>query len=193
MIVGRLLACVCGDFKEKTVNKHLTGNKLDASRYDKLWDILQSEPPRAAAIISAAYIDNLLDEILKRRLVDEGEFRKIGNLTFSRRISLCYLIGAFSKEIKEDLDLIEKIRNYFAHDIEINSFDERKIADKCRELKYISYLKKGLTIFPRFDDKHIFGPRDRFVIASTSYMNILLMRIMSIEKLEEGPKAWREQ
>lgn|SRR4030042_324153 len=171
----------------------LTENDLDAARYGNLLNTLQDKTPRASAILGAAYIDNLLNELLKRRLVDDGEFKDIENLTFNRRISLCYLVGIFSKEIKEDLETIAEIRNDFAHNIEINSFDEEMIADKCHKLKYIDYLEKGLTIFPKIDDRHNFSPWDRFILASISYMNILHLRIMSIERIKEGPKAWQEK
>ena len=49
----------------------------------------------------------------------------LGN--FKTKISLVYLLGIVNKEMYQDLSAINKIRNYFAHRLEIKRLDQHPI------------------------------------------------------------------
>lgn len=96
---------------------------------------------RSIAIVGATFLEMVLDHILLAFLPeDEKEVTKLmdynqplGN--FSNKITMCYCLGLIDKTIKEDLTLVRKIRNKFAHDMVVG-FDEEPIQSWCRELQW---------------------------------------------------------
>jgi len=130
----------------------LDDSGFDKERLQKFFNEFQLESPRACAILTCAYLDNLLNELLRRRLVEDKElFKKIDGMTFEQRIDLCYLSGSLSKEEKEDLHLLRKIRNDFAHDININNFKKSDIRAKCEKLWIPKFLGKRAPGFIGID------------------------------------------
>jgi len=115
---------------------------------------INKESDRGAAIISNAYIEDLLQKILKKRLIDgeNGEIaNKIVNLRVEQLISLCYATGALTKEEKKDLNALNRIRNGFAHIREIIDFNNGKISKLCKDNLRELGFKKELTIRQKFD------------------------------------------
>ncbi len=97
-------------------------------------ELLQSEissiSDRACAIVCSAYLDDLLESIIFSFLTNASatQNRQLtsqnGPLsTFSSKIVLAYRLGLISKKEFDDLNLVRKIRNLFAHDLNSNSFD----------------------------------------------------------------------
>ncbi len=103
-------------------------------RYDEASD-------RAVAIVGPAFLDTLLEHILINFLIeDENEVEKLLQCdqplgTYGNRIIFAYCLGLISKTIRDDLRLIGKIRNRFAHDL-YASFDDEKIRLWCLSLKW---------------------------------------------------------
>ena len=88
---------------------------------------------RAAAIVSASFVENNLALALIaifRRLRNEEEkhiFENRGILSdFAGKIVLGYAIEIYESLAKLDLDNIRRIRNKFAHDLEVRDFDHRR-------------------------------------------------------------------
>ena len=78
---------------------------------------------RAVAILGGTFLEMALEHIL-RAYLPEGEkevnglFETNGPMaTFSNKISLCFCLGLIDVVIKDDLTLVRKIRNRFAHDL----------------------------------------------------------------------------
>ncbi len=91
-------------------------------------------------------LDDSLRQILTNFLVkDEKEskendiklFENIGGpfSTFSARIQASYRLGLISKTEKDELDLIRDIRNKFAHQVELSSFDDEWTKNQCYKLR----------------------------------------------------------
>lgn len=101
---------------------------------------MENESDRGAVIVSAALIDEILLEILKKRLLpspkpDNDELFKNGSLTdFGARVHLAYRIGLIRKQVKESLLRIARIRNAFAHISDHEGFDNQTTQDHIREL-----------------------------------------------------------
>ena len=53
---------------------------------------------------------------------------------FGAKVDLGYLIGLYSKKAHKELNTIRRIRNDFAHQLELNSFDRDDIRDRCEDL-----------------------------------------------------------
>lgn len=96
---------------------------------------------RSIAIVGGTFLELALDHILRAFLPEEDkevnklfEFNNaLGN--FSNKITMVYSLGLIDKLIKDDLHLVRKIRNEFAHDL-YASFENQKIAQLCKNLKW---------------------------------------------------------
>ncbi|MNW32879.1 mannitol repressor protein [compost metagenome] len=103
---------------------------------------LDKETDRGCALMAAAFLDELLKELLQNTFVDDPDsykdlFTGTGGLaTFSSRIELSYLLGLIPPRLRRDLHIIRKIRNDFAHSMKIIDFNHPPIASRCRELHY---------------------------------------------------------
>ena len=101
---------------------------------------LSSETDRGCALMAGAYLDDQLQRLLRRSLVDDkvvsdkllGGFGPLG--TFSARIDFCYALGLLSPMATRDLHLIRKIRNEFGHTATPLTFDCPSISARCTEL-----------------------------------------------------------
>jgi hypothetical protein len=97
----------------------------------------QHESDRAAGVLGPAFIDDLLRELLLGRVVDArhadenllGANRPLGS--FSSRIDVAHAFGLISTADRQDLHLIRKVRNKFAHLSARITFRSAPIAEWC--------------------------------------------------------------
>ena len=115
---------------------------------------------RTKSIVAAAYIENdlalallarlrLLDEA-GQKLLFEKEHSPLG--TFSKMIDMGWALNLYDVAVWDDLHRIRKVRNEFAHNLHVRSFDDREVRKHCDGLKGIKRLE------PR---KHQTKPRTR--------------------------------
>jgi hypothetical protein len=109
-------------------------------------DRLQHEDDdRAAIAVAGSLVEHALQLAIGCRLrpaatkseedvlfVDSGVFG-----TFSENIWVAYFLKVIGQKARQELDLIRKIRNQAAHDMNPISFNEPgPIADRCKELQF---------------------------------------------------------
>jgi hypothetical protein len=125
----------------------ITGKALE--RYFALNDALiefsllfqDEKSERAAAIVGAAFLDTQLEHILTSFFVEDE--REVGKLlkterpigTHGGRTSLAYCLGLIGPIVRDDLRLVGKIRNRFAHDLNA-SFEKDPVRNWCLLLKW---------------------------------------------------------
>jgi len=123
----------------------------EAERYFEFLDILREfdklftfneKDDRNIVIMGASFLEMALMHVLRAFLPeDDKEVEKLFNssngalATFSSKISMAYALGLMDKIVKDDLHLIRKIRNEFAHNLVV-TFDDKKIADWCKSLQW---------------------------------------------------------
>ena len=96
---------------------------------------------RAAAIVGAAFLEELLVELLRDFFVDDRSsdksiFKGYGFLSsFSSKIDLAYRLGLLSKSEHQRLHAIRSIRNEFAHNLSKISFFDPDIQIKCEKIE----------------------------------------------------------
>lgn len=101
------------------------------SEYAKLFDY-EEKNDRAIAIVGATFLEILLEHILWAFLIDdEKEVTELLQYdqplgTFSGKIRMTYCLGLIYKPVRDDLHLVRKIRNEFAHNL-YASFEGEKI------------------------------------------------------------------
>jgi DNA-binding MltR family transcriptional regulator len=104
---------------------------------------MHTQGDRSVAIVGAAYLDTVLELLLRNFLVeDENALGKLFDQdrplsTFSARINMSYCLGLLTRSEYRELDLIRQIRNHFAHQLHGVAFDDPVISDKCRALSLI--------------------------------------------------------
>lgn len=111
----------------------------NGDRIIRFAETLQAESDRGCALVSAAYLDESLKQLLLKSFVEDKLSEKILEhelQPFSLRIDIAFLLGALNKIAHRDLHLIRKIRNEFGHNADPITFEHPQIKDRCLELKY---------------------------------------------------------
>jgi len=85
-------------------------NGLHAIEFEAFYEEFVSDSDRAAVVLGAAKIDDILARILSARLVRCVDEK-------SDELLNAFRLGLISKEFRRSLHLIRKIRNTFAHDL----------------------------------------------------------------------------
>lgn len=110
---------------------------------------------RATAIVGAAQLDYLLEQVLRHNMIAKPEkslFEAYGPLSsFSAKIDLARSLGILTKGEASDLHRIRKIRNVFAHSLHEVSFRDRAIQAHIHQIQVRAATILGKKGAPRFD------------------------------------------
>lgn len=165
-------------------------------------DELQGESHRAAAIVGAAILDELLGELIGNYLVDDETERKrllsprdvMAPLSgFSSRITGAYMLGLIDEKALKELRRINKVRPRFAHEPEGMTFENALVVGQIENLEtpdeITEVTARTLEIpMPEPD------PRLRFIWAVTMMVRYIRSRIEihEDERLDPAPAFWIE-
>ena len=157
---------------------------LDEYKWEAFYEELQSESPRAAAIISGAFLDSLLRDLIASFMIenDKAVDELLGsdkNLetplsSFGARIKTAYCLGLISKLEYHDLNLVKKVRNRFAHKLHGYTFKNEEIQGFCCKLQSPKILEGGpIKIVP--------SHRDRYILTVSILLSQLGLKILGIQ------------
>ena len=141
---------------QEHVNRLSKGTKAES--LGKIIDFrktITAESDRGCALMAAAYIDEMLKDLLDAYFVDDSTVSKrlLGNSgglsSFSARIDISYALGLLPKNIMRDLSILRKIRNDFAHVSSPVSFTDEAMVSRCLELK-CAFVPKEFDARSRF-------------------------------------------
>jgi hypothetical protein len=129
--------------------KHLTRRRIGGK--DVLSAMLAAplnEDDRSVAISACALVEFSLEKALKLRLRRmtkvEQESLFDGNAplaTFSAKIKMGYALGIYGKEMRHDLETVNRIRNVFAHSVQEVTFKNRRIVNAIYGMHVIKPLE----------------------------------------------------
>jgi mannitol operon repressor len=144
-----------------------------------------NESPRGKVLISTDYLEQMLKEILssfllKDRVVEdlfEGGNAPLG--TFSSRSKLAFTLGLISEIEFQDIDLIRRIRNDFAHDVKA-SFENDAVKSRCSQLRHK---------VP--DDKGKVSAEGQFTAAATGLLLNLVNRAAYVSEARRSYGNWK--
>ncbi len=162
--------------------------------FHQIVESYKQESDRSAAILTASFLEEILEKAIRDFLIEDQFvdtlFKGHSPLsTFSAKIDSAYALGLITKDMKRDLDTIRKIRNYFAHNWNVVSFDDSPVSDFCRNLKinantfYEKTLDGKLVKNPkakRNEDGLILGNDRDFFDFKTQYLNTISTLMSSI-------------
>lgn len=126
----------CEGFLRRTNNLR----EEDINSISEFLEYFQKETDRGAALIGAAMIDTRLERILDMCLLDnkskkgifEGPNAVLGN--FHSKIIMCHLLGFITDKEANEIQIIRRIRNEFAHQLDNISFFSQPVTDYCLQL-----------------------------------------------------------
>ena len=122
--------------------------KKGSEKAMSLLDSLSKESDRGLALLATAYIDKAMEELLVAFFLNDKKicksiFEGYSPLaTFSSKIDISFLCGLIPVKAKQDLHLIRKIRNEFAHYPSEITFESAKIDKLCNQLYYDIFIGK---------------------------------------------------
>ncbi len=159
---------------------------------------------KSKAVSLPVTLENLLEQLLRSHMRPDpktlGEmFRPSGSLgSFGARVKMAYVLGYLDHSVQRDFLTIGKIRNAFAHRIEIKTFEHS-------EVKTLIDSLHAKTIFQQIADT---TPGDKFeaVLKQFIYFRavtpeeiyretirlycMILLHVISIKRQEPLPPGW---
>ena len=148
---------------------------------------LQRETDRGLPLVAAALIDEKLFDALQsflclgkaaERLLS-GPNAPLG--TFSARIEACFALGLIDEFEYQEISLIRKIRNVFAHSKHGLSFGNDKVLGLCTSFK---------SDLPQGSDYPVNEARFRFMNATVCLVLRLYYRGAWVAQERRQPKVW---
>jgi hypothetical protein len=138
-------------------------------RHQRIIREIENSADRAAGIVAAALLEDMLTECLKRRLKKgdratsflSGEGGAVGS--FGAKITLGFLLGIYDDRTRQNLTLISKVRNYFAHESKEVKFERGDALKHCNELQSNLPLMLKLGIIRPGEKLPTRGARDHFM------------------------------
>jgi hypothetical protein len=108
---------------------------------------MDSADDRTAAIVGLAFLENNLALAIMSRLrdMDETEQKDLFDEPlsllggFSAKVEIGYALNIFGKSVRSDLKRLNRIRNRFAHYLEVRNFDHPEVSKFCDDLIYPTF------------------------------------------------------
>lgn len=114
-------------------------HELHLFDWNKMIDSFHKESDRGAAVLVGGFVESYLGIYLQSLVIDakvaDDLFQAVGPLSsFSQRIAVARAFGFISKGDYDDLNLIRRIRNHFAHHPLDASFSASPVAQLATRL-----------------------------------------------------------
>jgi len=157
---------------------------------------------RSTAILVAALIDSALSDLIEAELLTSlGEedaikplYERDGALsTFFSKIHLGYAMSLYDDKVRDDLEVIRRVRNSFSHVRRSINFNTPEIVEECRKLRTMNdHTHEVYKIFDR-EGRYDFDEltnRSRFVLTGLSiWLHLMVHAAATHKKFLEAMKA----
>ncbi len=156
---------------------------------DAIFEELKTENARALITVGGSLVEYALECCILTRLRQPQNNTEANELfsdngvmgTFREKIWMAYYLKVVGPITRQDIDLIRRIRNEAAHNMNPISFETPEIADRCRRL----YINKDTDFATRNSTDY----RGMFELAVRFYATNLFMR--SGEQTAEIAEAFK--
>jgi DNA-binding MltR family transcriptional regulator len=168
-----------------------------------LYEVLNTESDLACVLIATSYLDYALASLLRRHFIESSLVDKLldpprGSISsFASRCDLTYCLGLISKSFYQNLEIVGKIRNSFAHSYLCLSLGDTEIAPLIDSL-IPPTVHQTITILGN-QAKHE-GPapmpltgsvRDKFNLIIVMMVNSLLLTGLAMKHREKKTSGWQ--
>ena len=117
------------------LDKSLDNNErfvINARNYNRL---VEGKTNRELIIISVSILENILDEILKEKLVKTGNSKiQIPKISYITKVDLCYKMKFFQSSLHKTLQLYGVLVDDFTRKDSLNSFNELTVQTNILKL-----------------------------------------------------------
>jgi DNA-binding MltR family transcriptional regulator len=164
-----------------------THRTMPMARYEpkdimNILDELKRENDRAVAIVGSSLVEYGLEQAIKAALrpfdpeKEKPDLDRLFGINgifsgMSAKVLGAYALQIIGPRTRRDLELINKIRNEFAHDMNPLKFYDQNIASRCKEIKLTE------TSNPAKANDH----RGIFLLAIHIYSSALILRLVKDE------------
>jgi DNA-binding MltR family transcriptional regulator len=98
------------------------------------------ESDRSVVILAGSFLEQVLEKYLLKKFVDSPSVTKLFTgysplATFAAKIDIAFAIGLLPVHVYEDLKVIKKLRNIFAHEADVLNFESSRVCDICSNLQ----------------------------------------------------------
>lgn len=159
---------------------------------------LHAESDRGMALSGTAYLDDRLGKLIQSYLTtDTKDVRLIWDATaplgtFSARIAMTRALGLISQKERDELNMLRKVRNLFAHNFKQKMDDPVVVSTmgNFRELTNVTWSDMATLLDVEFAET----PRDRFFHAVMRLAHQLDVRkyVIDDEGLRLEPIDWHD-
>lgn len=117
---------------------------------------LDGESDRASAVVCGAWIEESLEILVRRRLVQDAADPLFGGAygpltTFAAKIDIARALGLISQTEAEDMHQVRKIRNAFSHSLAPLVYGEAPVVDHIKNMRHRGSAITGKPCKPRSD------------------------------------------
>ena len=158
---------------------------LDLKQLQRMADAVKGESERGIVLINATILDDVLKQSIESHLVGHKDVKRltegfnapIGIL--HSRILLSFAIGLISEDEYKQLELIRKIRNEFAHNVEA-SFQSQRVVSHC-------HLLSQSPLFANIQNS---PAKDVFVMSAAFLILIIQSRLPEVSRQRLYYREW---
>ena len=188
----------------------MTNKKLNISEDGKdtiikaqqYWDNVlkrefEKETDRGAAIFATSLFDESLRTLLSTFLVSNStskdeifEGPNAPMATLSSKITMAHRLGLITDKFARDLNLIRKIRNEFAHNIQGCDFGHSSIQSRIQELDKSSETIAKLNVMNGDNEDFDRNPRRTFLMTCSWMLTSIHNKIDKLEPLSAPSKEF---
>jgi hypothetical protein len=161
---------------------------------------VKDSPDRSACIVVTSMLARVLEHVILARLMIVEKRRMIplferdGALsTFYGNIHLAFALQLVSETVRDDLDVIRRVRNAFAHSILPLIFDTEEISLEVNRLQHKSYYTLSSSESTEFELFHPHEIRREFMRSCHAAAQILIISIRQFADLQQAFfSAWQK-
>jgi hypothetical protein len=134
---------------------------LSLWHWNEIVPTFHEESDRGAGVLAAGFVDEYLSVFLRWKMMNKkiGDelFAPLGPLnSFSQKIACAHAFGFIPKQYYDDLTIIRRVRNHFAHHPLDSSFSTKEVADLVSKLSTFTDAKETWQKNPRLGNRHAF-------------------------------------
>lgn len=140
------------------------------SEFKEFIEEIEKDSERAQAIICHGYIEDLLKELLKKRLINFKD-NLAKSIPFKHLLNLCSITGIITEAERKDIKSLAEIRHRFAHKRKIKRFNAEDIYNLFKDLRIPKSFTRELT------------PQEKFIKTAGYYIQILNFKLKYTKKV----------
>jgi DNA-binding MltR family transcriptional regulator len=135
--------------------KDFTDEHINTLRRDLFINNLFEESDRGCVLVATSMLDESLELLLRKKLKVANKYEKktleplfnpMGPLsTFSSKIKFCFALKLIEEWVYNDLEVIRKLRNDFAHNYDLASFKNKTVIIKTELLQGADYALAAIS------------------------------------------------